>query len=67
MYPRSEMVGSWAGAFGHAQFMPSTFRRLAVDLDGDGKRDIVGSIPDALGSIASYLKDAGWVGGSVVQ
>jgi lytic murein transglycosylase len=55
--------GSWAGAFGHAQFMPSTFRRLAVDLDGDGKRDIVGSIPDALGSIASYLKDAGWVGG----
>jgi hypothetical protein len=55
--------GSWAGAFGHAQFMPSTFRRLAVDLDGDGKRDIVGSIPDALGSIASYLKDAGWVSG----
>jgi hypothetical protein len=57
------MRGSWAGAFGHAQFMPSTFRRSAVDLDGDGRRDIVGSIPDALGSIGNYLKDAGWVGG----
>lgn len=55
--------GSWAGAFGHSQFMPSTFRRAAVDLDGDGRRDIVGSVPDALGSIANYLKDAGWVSG----
>ena len=61
---RAELLrGSWAGAFGHAQFMPSTFRRAAVDLDGDGRRDIVGSIPDALGSIANYLKDAGWVSG----
>jgi len=58
-----ELRGSWAGAFGHSQFMPSTFRRSAVDLDGDGRRDIVGSIPDALGSIANYLKDAGWVSG----
>jgi lytic murein transglycosylase len=57
------MRGSWAGAFGHAQFMPSTFRRAAVDLDGDGRRDIVGSIPDALGSIGNYLKEAGWVTG----
>ena len=56
-----EMVGSWAGAFGHGQFMPSTFRRLAVDMDGDGRRDIVGSIPDALGSIGNYLKGVGWV------
>ncbi len=55
--------GSWAGAFGHSQFMPSTFRRSAVDLDGDGRRDIVGSIPDALGSIANYLKEVGWVNG----
>jgi lytic murein transglycosylase len=55
--------GSWAGAFGHAQFMPSTFKRAAVDLDGDGRRDIVGSIPDALGSIGNYLKEAGWVSG----
>jgi len=58
-----EMVGSWAGAFGHGQFMPSTFRRSAVDMDGDGRRDIVGSIPDALGSIGNYLKGAGWVNG----
>ena len=57
------MRGSWAGAFGHSQFMPSTFKRAAVDLDGDGRRDIVGSIPDALGSIGNYLKEAGWVSG----
>jgi lytic murein transglycosylase len=55
--------GSWAGAFGHAQFMPSTFQRAAVDFDGDGKRDLVESIPDALGSVANYLKRAGWVTG----
>jgi lytic murein transglycosylase len=55
--------GSWAGAFGHTQFMPSTFQRSAVDFDGDGKRDLVGSIPDALGSVASYLKRAGWEAG----
>jgi lytic murein transglycosylase len=58
--PLDHMVGSWAGAFGHAQFMPSTFRRVAVDFDGDGKRDIVGSIPDALASAANYLAKAGW-------
>ena len=58
--PLEHMVGSWAGAFGHAQFMPSTFRRVAVDFDGDGKRDIVGSIPDALASAANYLAKAGW-------
>jgi lytic murein transglycosylase len=58
--PLEHMVGSWAGAFGHAQFMPSTFRRMAVDFDGDGKRDIVGSVPDALASAANYLAKAGW-------
>jgi lytic murein transglycosylase len=52
--------GSWAGAFGHTQFMPSTFQRLAVDLDGDGRRDIVDSVPDAVGSTANFLKKAGW-------
>jgi lytic murein transglycosylase len=52
--------GSWAGAFGQTQFMPSTFLRLAVDLDGDGRRDIVDSAPDALGSTANYLHKAGW-------
>lgn len=55
------LVGSWAGAFGHTQFMPSTFQRLAVDLDGDGRRDIVDSIPDALGSTANFLKRSGWI------
>ena len=58
------LVGSWAGAFGHTQFMPSTFQRLAVDLDGDGRRDIVDSVPDALGSTANFLRRAGWVSGA---
>lgn len=57
------LVGSWAGAFGQTQFMPSTFQSTAVDFDGDGRRDIVGSVPDALGSTANYLKRAGWVPG----
>jgi lytic murein transglycosylase len=61
--PPEALTGSWAGAFGHTQFMPSTFQRLAVDFDGDGRRDIVGSIPDALGSTANFLKRAGWVSG----
>lgn len=59
--PAEALVGSWAGAFGQTQFMPSTFQRLAVDFDGDGRRDIVGSVPDALGSTANFLKRAGWV------
>jgi lytic murein transglycosylase len=59
----AHLRGSWAGAFGHTQFMPSTFQRLAVDLDGDGRRDIVDSVPDALGSTANFLKKAGWVSG----
>ena len=61
--PPEHLAGSWSGAFGHTQFMPSTFQRLAVDFDGDGRRDIVGSIPDALASTANYLKDAGWADG----
>ncbi|MEO8366695.1 MAG: lytic murein transglycosylase [Pseudoxanthomonas sp.] len=54
------LTGSWAGAFGHTQFMPSTYQRIAVDGDGDGRRDLVASIPDALASTANYLKLAGW-------
>ncbi len=54
------LVGSWAGAFGHTQFMPSTFMRIAVDFDGDGRRDLLGSVPDALASTANYLKQSGW-------
>jgi glucose-6-phosphate 1-epimerase len=57
------LTGSWAGAFGHTQFMPSTYQRIAVDFDGDGRRDLVGSIPDALASTANYLRRAGWRSG----
>jgi lytic murein transglycosylase len=58
-----EFQGSWAGAFGNTQFMPSTFLSLAVDMDGDGRRDVVNSVPDALGSTANFLHRAGWVSG----
>jgi lytic murein transglycosylase len=58
--PADKLVGSWAGAFGHTQFMPSTYIRLAVDFDGDGRRDLVDSVPDALGSTANFLVRAGW-------
>ena len=59
------LYGSWAGAFGHTQFMPTTFLRFAVDLDGDGRRDVVDSVPDALASTANYLRQHGWVPGGV--
>ncbi len=52
--------GSWAGAMGHTQFMPSTYLKRAVDFDGDGRRDIWTSLADAFGSTANYLKQAGW-------
>lgn len=55
-----KLIGSWAGAFGQTQFMPSTFFRSAVDFDGDGRRDIVDSVPDALASTARFLQNAGW-------
>lgn len=54
------LVGSWAGAFGHTQFMPTTFERLAVDFDGDGRRDLMNNTADALASTANFLKKAGW-------
>ncbi|MBA5777606.1 lytic murein transglycosylase [Stappia sp. F7233] len=59
-----ELAGSWAGAFGQTQFMPTTYRRLAVDFDGDGRRDLVESVPDALASTANYLRKAGWQPGA---
>ncbi|KES23175.1 MULTISPECIES: lytic murein transglycosylase [Pseudomonas] len=58
------ITGSWAGAFGQTQFMPSTYARIAEDFDGDGHRDLVGSVPDALASTANYLRKAGWVPGA---
>lgn len=57
------MRGSWAGAMGHTQFMPSSFKKFAVDFDGDGRKNIWASIPDALGSTANYLKQHGWIAG----
>jgi membrane-bound lytic murein transglycosylase B len=54
------MRGSWAGAMGQPQFMPSNFERLAVDFDGDGRRDIWDSRADALASIANYFAHFGW-------
>jgi membrane-bound lytic murein transglycosylase B len=54
------MLGSWAGAMGQSQFMPSSYVRNAVDYDGDGRRDIWGSLPDVFASIANYLAKAGW-------
>jgi lytic murein transglycosylase len=58
--PRSRLKGSWAGATGYPQFLPSVWLRLAVDADGDGRADIWRSAPDALASIANYLGNAGW-------
>ncbi|MFB9869084.1 lytic murein transglycosylase [Vreelandella sulfidaeris] len=55
-----QMKGSWAGAMGHTQFIPSSFEAYAVDGDGDGRRDIWGSIPDVMASTANYLNQAGW-------
>ena len=55
-----DMNGSWAGAMGHLQFMPSTFRAYAVDGDGDGRIDVWQSLPDAMYSAANYLRRAGW-------
>jgi membrane-bound lytic murein transglycosylase B len=58
----ARMRGSWAGAMGQFQFMPSTFRRHAVDFDGDGRRDIWDTEGDALASAANYLAKTGWRG-----
>jgi lytic murein transglycosylase len=58
------LVGSWAGAFGHTQFIPTTYLSLAIDGDGDGRRDLVDSIPDALHSTANFLARNGWQSGS---
>ncbi len=55
-----EMTGSWAGAMGQCQFMPSTFQHYAVDGDGDGRIDIWHSLPDVLASAAHYLAQSGW-------
>lgn len=59
-YARTELVGSWAGAFGNPQFLPSVYLRLAADGDGDGRADIFNNRADTFASIANYFRDAGW-------
>ena len=54
------LLGSWAGAMGHTQFLPSVFLGYAVDADGDGRRDIWGSVPDVTASTAHFLAQSGW-------
>ena len=60
---RDRMVGSWAGAMGQTQFLPSNFLAYAVDADGDGRRDIWGSMADVMASTANYLARSGWQAG----
>jgi membrane-bound lytic murein transglycosylase B len=60
--PARDLRGSWAGAFGHMQFIPSTFLRYAVDGDGDGRINTLASLADAIDSAANYLSQAGWQG-----
>ena len=64
---RGQMKGSWAGAMGQTQFIPETYLARAVDGDGDGRRDIWGSAPDALASTANLLARAGWRAGQSWQ
>jgi len=54
------MQGDWAGEIGQTQFLPSSYNKYAVDFDGNGKRDLVRSVPDVLASTANYLKGHGW-------
>jgi len=56
----SEMRGAWAGEIGQTQFMPSSYIKFAVDYDGNGRRDLIRSVPDVLASTANYLKGYGW-------
>jgi lytic murein transglycosylase len=55
-----EMIGSWAGELGQTQMMPSEYYRYGVDFDGDGKRNLIASVPDVLASTANYLRGLGW-------
>jgi membrane-bound lytic murein transglycosylase B len=58
--PADQMIGSWAGAMGHTQFIPTSYNERAVDYDNDGKRDIWGSFGDVFASTANYMKNAKW-------
>jgi membrane-bound lytic murein transglycosylase B len=62
----TRVKGSYAGAIGIPQFLPSSYRRYAVDFDGDGRRDLLGSPADAIGSVANYYKSHGWREGQII-
>ncbi|MDI1236188.1 MAG: lytic murein transglycosylase [Polaromonas sp.] len=62
---RAQMIGSWAGAMGQTQFLPTNFLAYAVDADGDGRRDIWGSLPDVMASTANFLARSGWQAGQL--
>lgn len=62
--PVGHFLGSWAGAMGQTQFIPTTYNSFAIDVDGDGKRNIWSSAPDALGSTANYLRASKWLKGA---
>lgn len=59
----SEMIGSWAGELGQTQFLPSHYFTHAVDYDGDGRRNLIKSVPDVIGSTANFIKSLGWKAG----
>jgi len=65
--PLEDVTGSYAGAMGLGQFMPSSYREYAVDLDGDGRRDLWSSLPDVIGSVANYLHRHGWEPGQPIS
>jgi len=62
-----DLTGSYAGAMGLGQFMPSSYQAYAVDFDADGVRDLWGSLPDAIGSVANYLYEHGWESGAAIS
>ncbi|HSF20618.1 MAG TPA: lytic murein transglycosylase B [Burkholderiales bacterium] len=65
-FDAGRVKGSYAGAIGIPQFLPSSYRRYAVDFDGDGRRDLLGSPADAIGSVANYYKSHGWRAGEII-
>ena len=67
-YTAETLKGAWAGEIGQTQFLPSSFMKYAVDFDGNGRRDLIRSVPDVLGSTANYLRGYGWQrGGSYTE
>jgi lytic murein transglycosylase len=59
---RAQLKGAWAGEIGQTQFMPANYVKYAVDADGDGRRDLISSVPDVLASTANFLRGKGWSG-----